>query len=77
MNTNIEGASAFFGVFPIALQVGMTVVAAASTVTALTPTPRDDAMVGKLYKVLEILALNIGHAKDAPPNRLGGRFVAE
>jgi hypothetical protein len=38
-------------------------------VAAVTPTPRDDDFVGRLYKVLEALALNIGHAKDAPPNR--------
>lgn len=44
------------------------VIAAASAVTALTPTPRDDRFIGKVYRVLEILALNIGHAKDLPPN---------
>ena len=40
------------------------VVCAASIICALTPTPRDDAMIGKLYKALELLALNIGKAKD-------------
>lgn len=40
------------------------VVAAASAVTALTPTPKDDKFVGKAYKFLEALALNIGFAKD-------------
>ena len=45
------------------------IVTAASAVTALTPTPRDDSVVGKIYRVIELLALNIGHAKDAPPNR--------
>jgi hypothetical protein len=39
------------------------VVCAASIVCALTPSPKDDAMIGKLYKILEILALNIGKAK--------------
>lgn len=45
------------------------VIALASLVAAITPTPRDDAFVGKLYKIVEALALNIGRAKDLPPNR--------
>jgi len=40
------------------------VIAAASIITSLTPTPKDDAMIGKLYKILEIAALNIGKAKQ-------------
>lgn len=40
------------------------VVTAASAIAALTPTPKDDAIVGKLYKVIDVLALNIGKAKD-------------
>lgn len=58
-------------------EVAFAIVAIASTITALTPTPRDDEFVGKLYKFLEALALNIGYAKETPPNRAGGRFVAE
>ena len=40
------------------------VVCAASMICALTPTPKDDAMIGKLYKLIEIAALNIFKAKD-------------
>jgi hypothetical protein len=40
------------------------VVAAASAVTALTPTPKDDKALGKAYRFLELLALNVGFAKD-------------
>lgn len=40
------------------------VVCGASIICALTPTPKDDAMIGKLYKILETLALNIGKAKQ-------------
>tara|TARA_A200000159_G_C7301441_1_gene330342 strand:- start:1160 stop:1324 length:165 start_codon:yes stop_codon:yes gene_type:complete len=40
------------------------VVCGASIICALTPTPKDDAMIGRLYKVLELLALNIGKAKQ-------------
>tara|TARA_R110002167_G_scaffold54833_9_gene156182 strand:+ start:968 stop:1153 length:186 start_codon:yes stop_codon:yes gene_type:complete len=40
------------------------VVAVASAVAALTPTPKDDTIVGKIYKVVDMLALNVGKAKD-------------
>lgn len=40
------------------------VVAAASAIAALTPTPKDDALSAKAYKVVDWLALNIGKAKD-------------
>jgi hypothetical protein len=40
------------------------VVCLASIVCALTPTPKDDAMISKLYKIVELLALNIGKAKQ-------------
>jgi hypothetical protein len=40
------------------------VVCGASIICALTPTPKDDAMIAKLYKLIELLALNIGKAKQ-------------
>jgi hypothetical protein len=40
------------------------VVCIASIVCALTPTPKDDNMIKKLYSVVELLALNIMKAKD-------------
>jgi len=40
------------------------VVAACSAIAAATPTPKDDSLVGKGYKVLDIIALNIGKAKE-------------
>ena len=40
------------------------VVATASAVAALTPTPKDDGWVKKLYMLLDLLALNVGKAKD-------------
>ena len=42
------------------------VVAVASAIAALTPTPKDDTIVGKVYKVVDMLALNVGKAKDTP-----------
>ena len=38
-------------------------VTACSAITALTPTPKDDMIVSKLYKLLEIGALVVGKAK--------------
>jgi hypothetical protein len=40
------------------------VVALASAIAALTPTPTDDGWVKKAYKVVDLLALNVGKAKD-------------
>ena len=40
------------------------IVCAASIICSLTATPKDDALIGRLYKIVEIAALNIGKAKD-------------
>ena len=42
------------------------VVAVASAIAALTKTPKDDNWVGKIYKLVDLLALNVGKAKDKP-----------
>ena len=41
-------------------------VTVASAIAALTPTPKDDNVVGKVYKVVDWLALNVGKAKNKP-----------
>ena len=46
------------------LEVALAIHAAASTICALTPTPSDDKLVGKFYKLIEIAALVIGRAKQ-------------
>ena len=46
------------------LNLATALIAFASAICALTPTPRDDAFVANIYKVLEMLALNIGKAKE-------------
>ena len=46
------------------IQIIPWLVAGASLIAALTPTPSDDKIVGKLYKVLDWFALNIGRAKE-------------
>ena len=40
-----------------------SVVAAASALAALTPTPKDDGFARLLRKVVDFLALNFGNAK--------------
>ena len=40
------------------------VVTVASLIAASTPTPKDDVWIGKLYKLVDLLALNIGKAKE-------------
>ena len=41
-----------------------TIVTVASIVAASTPTPKDDEWIGKLYKLIDLLAVNIGKAKE-------------
>lgn len=43
------------------------VVALASAIAAITPTPKPGTTLAKIYSVLDFLALNIGKAKDKGP----------
>jgi len=40
------------------------IVTGASALAALTPTPKDDTFLGKAYKLVDWLALNVGKAKE-------------
>ena len=40
------------------------IVTVSSIIAASTPTPKDDVWIGKLYKYIDLLALNIGKAKQ-------------
>jgi hypothetical protein len=40
------------------------IVSICSMIAALTPTPVDDNLVGKAYKIIDWFALNIGKAKE-------------
>ena len=42
------------------------IVTVASAIAALTPTPKDDSIVGKAYKFIDWFALNVGKAKNKP-----------
>jgi len=50
------------------IQVIPWLVMAASIIAALTPTPADDKLVGKLYKILDWFAFNVGKAKEKAKN---------
>ncbi len=40
------------------------IVTVSSIIAAITPTPKDDVWIGKLYKLIDLCALNILKAKD-------------
>jgi hypothetical protein len=46
------------------LQAVTAVIAAASAIAALTPTPRDDGLLRRLASLIDVLALNVFRAKD-------------
>jgi hypothetical protein len=49
------------------------IIALASAFCAATHTPGDTGLRGRLYRFLEVLALNIGHAKEKPGEGREGR----
>lgn len=52
--------------FVNAIGIATAVVTVSSIIAASTPTPQDDVWIGKLYKLIDLLALNIGKAKNKP-----------
>jgi hypothetical protein len=46
------------------LEVALAIHAACSAICALTPTPKDDKLVRKFYKLIEIGAFMVGRAKQ-------------
>ena len=46
------------------LEAALAIHAAASVITAMTPTPKDDKVLGKIYKIIEMIALVVGKAKQ-------------
>ena len=40
------------------------VVTVCSIIAAITPTPKDDQWIAKLYRFIDIMAINIGKAKQ-------------
>ena len=50
-----------------------TVLVIARIIVAATPTPKDDQWLGKIYKVIELIALEVGKSKQhgTPTEPLG------
>ena len=48
------------------IEMFCVMVTIASGIAAATPTPKDDTIVGYLYKIVDILAFNFGYAKRKP-----------
>lgn len=46
------------------LNAATLLVTACAAIAALTPTPKDDAAVATLRKIVDALGLNWGHAKN-------------
>ena len=54
----------FVGMLITVFKIMPWVISGAALICSMTPTPKDDMMIAKLYKVLDAFALNIGKAKD-------------
>jgi len=46
------------------LEAALAIHAACSAIAALTPTPKDDKLARKLYRIIEIGGLVVGRAKQ-------------
>ena len=46
------------------VETALAIHAAASAITALTPTPKDDSVVRRAYRVIELLALVTNRTKQ-------------
>jgi len=46
------------------LMYATAAVTACSAIAAVTPTPKDDAAVAWAYKIIDMVALNFGKAKE-------------
>ena len=44
----------------------MAIISVSSIIAAVTPTPKDDVWIGKLYKLIDLMALNVWKAKQKP-----------
>ena len=56
--------TSFLASIPDWIEALSLIVAAASLIAATTPTPKDNAIVVTIYKVVDFLAINFGKAKD-------------
>ena len=59
------------------LAIIMAIISGASIIAAVTKTPKDDVWIGKLYKLIDICALNIGKAKMKSGDKQGKEVWVE
>lgn len=52
-----------------------TLIGIASAIAAVTPTPKDNVVLGVLRKVLDIFALNVGGAKNAAAEKTNHKVL--
>ena len=55
---------AILSVIPDWIEAISILVASASVIAASTTAPKDDTTIGKIYKVVDFLAINWGKAKE-------------
>jgi len=46
------------------LQIAAYIISAAALIAAMTKTPSDDKWIARIRKVVDVLALNVGNAKN-------------
>ena len=46
------------------INIVTALIASCSAIAAVTPTPKDDTMLAKAYKIIDLLAINVGKAKE-------------
>ena len=46
------------------VDIATLIVTIASIIAAITPTPKDDNLIRKIYKIIDLLAINVGKAKE-------------
>lgn len=68
----VTALTSFFDHVPVWLAAATSLVTAASAVSAITPTPKDDNWFANVLRVLNLLALNIGHAQRGTPSQGNG-----
>jgi uncharacterized membrane protein len=63
INKNMETILSYFSDNPW-FAVVTTFIAFASALAAATPTPKEGTILAKIYKVIDLAAINISHAKE-------------
>ena len=46
------------------IEIVLAIIGAAATIAAITPTKRDDEIVGFILKIVDLVGMNIGNARN-------------